>query len=127
MLPLAYAPAWVTASLLLVAAVIYGSLAGGVQMPVPGQFDKLQHALAYAFLAVWFTGIFPRAQFWTVALGLAGLGLALEFMQHVMQFGRYGDPWDALANAVGIGAGVALGAWRTGGWALKVEQWLSRS
>jgi VanZ family protein len=96
-------------------------------MPVPGQFDKLQHALAYAFLAVWFTGIFPRAQFWKVALGLVCLGLALEFLQHVMQFGRYGDPWDVLANAVGVGAGVALGAWRTGGWALKVEQWLSRS
>ena len=125
LLPLAYAPAWVAASVLLVAAVVYGSLSVGVQLPGPGQFDKLQHAVAYAFLAVWFTGIVARGNFWKVALALASLGLALEFLQHVMQIGRYGDPWDMAANAVGIGVGVALGAWRTGGWALKVEQWLS--
>jgi len=128
MLPLAHARAWLIASLLLVAGVIYASLATIDLPPAPvAWFDKLEHACAYALLAVWFTGLVARRHYTWVVLGLAALGLALEFLQHAMQRGRTGDPWDMVANMLGITVGVALGTWLTGGWALKVEAWLRRS
>jgi VanZ family protein len=126
-LPLAHARVWVVASLLLLVAVIYLSLAPNQEVPTPGNFDKLQHAFAYAFLAAWFTGLVAKRGYWKVALALAALGLAMELLQHFMALGRQGDPLDMAANMLGIGIGVALGAWLTGGWALKVETWLKRN
>jgi hypothetical protein len=32
-----------------------------------------------------------------------------------------------VANVAGIGLGLVVAVWRTGGWALKVETWLSRN
>ena len=128
MLPLAYAPAWIAASLLLVAGVVFASLMPGPPAPLDlGHFDKLEHALAYAVLAVWFTGIVLRANYWKVALALAGLGIAIEFLQRAMPFGRTADPWDFAANLLGIAVGVVFATWRSGGWALGVERWLNRN
>ena len=127
MLPLAHAPAWIAASVLLVVAVLVVSLAPlSVPASLPTHFDKLEHALAYAGLAVWFTGIVTRSRYWLVALALTTFGLVIEFVQAVMPFGRYGDPLDLLANVAGIGAGIALATRTTGGWATRIEAWLSR-
>jgi VanZ family protein len=128
MLPLAHAPAWLVASLVLVAGVVYGSLALiGPDLPLPTHFDKLEHLVVYAGLALWFTGLVQSRHYWTVVLGLAALGLALEYLQFAMHRGRVGDPWDMAANLLGIAAGVTLAVTRTGGWAPKVEAWLSRN
>jgi len=124
-LPLANSRTWVAASLLLIVAVIFFSLAPGRQVSVPGNLDKVEHALAYTFLAVWFTGLVARGYYWKIVLALATLGLVMEVLQHVMALGRHGDPQDMAANVLGIGVGVALGTWRTGGWALRVESWLN--
>jgi len=127
-LPLAHAPAWIVASVLLVAAVLYVSLAPlNVPADLPTHFDKLEHAAAYVFLAVWFTGLVARPRYWLVAVTLVVFGLMIEFLQATMPFGRQGDPWDVLANVTGIGIGLGLARWVTGGWALKVETWRSRS
>ena len=128
MLPLAHAPAWIAASVLLVAGIVFLSLAPiAPDLSLPTNADKVEHALAYVCLALWFTGIVARRQFWKVALGLFALGMSIEFLQAAMPYGRQGDPWDLLANVVGIAAGMAIGARRTGGWALGVEAWLGRS
>jgi VanZ family protein len=128
MLPLAHAPAWLVASLLLVAGVVYGSLALiGPDLPLPRNVDKLEHFVVYAALALWFTGLVRRRHYWTVVLGLAALGVTLEYLQFAMHHGRTGDPWDMAANLLGIAAGVTLAVTRTGGWAPKVEAWLSRN
>jgi VanZ family protein len=128
-LPLEHPRAWIAASVLLVAGIVYLSLAPpiGPDLPLPANADKVEHALAYVGLALWFTGIVARQQFWKVALGLLALGLSIEFLQAAMPYGRQGDPWDLFANVVGIAAGVAIGARRTGGWALEVEAWLGRN
>jgi VanZ family protein len=128
MLPLAHARAWLVASLLLVVAVLYASLAP-LNLPenLPSHFDKVEHAFAYMFLAVWFAGLVVRAHYWKIVLALAALGLVIEILQHVMAFGRYGDPMDMAANLLGVGLGIALASRRLGGWALKVEAWLNRS
>jgi len=128
MLPLAHAPAWLVASLVLVAGVVIGSLALiGPDLPLPTHFDKLEHLVVYAALALWFTGLVQRRHYWAVVLGLAVLGLTLEYLQFEMRRGRMGDPWDMAANLLGIAAGVTLAVTRTGGWAPKVEAWLSRN
>lgn len=128
MLPLAHARAWIAASVLLLTAVVYLSLAPiGPKVPMHENFDKLEHALAYTCLAVWFTGLLARGHYWKIVVALAALGLLIEVLQHVMALGRVADPWDMAANVVGIVAGVALAALSTGGWALKVEAWLNRN
>jgi VanZ family protein len=127
-LPLAHAPAWIVASVLLVVAVLYVSLAPlNVPAELPTHFDKVEHAAAYVFLAVWFTGLVARPGYWRVAVALVAFGLTIEFLQAAMPFGRQGDPWDVLANVAGIGIGFALARSLTGGWALKAEAWLNRN
>lgn len=127
MLPLAHARAWIAASVLLVAGVLYASLAPlSLPADLPTHFDKLQHALAYVCLTVWFTGFATRPRYWRVALALTAFGLAVELLQSSLPFGRQGDPLDLVSNVGGIGAGIAIATWATGGWAARVETWLSR-
>jgi len=126
-LPLAHAPAWITASVLLVVAVLYASLAPLELPPAPSNFDKVEHAFAYMCLTVWFTGLVARSRYGRVALALAALGLVIELLQESMPFGRQGDPLDMAANLVGIGAGLAVAGWKTRDWAIRIEAWLNRS
>jgi VanZ family protein len=127
-LRLAYAPAWIAASVLLVVTVLYLSLAPlNIPAELPTHFDKVEHAVAYVFLAVWFTGLVARPRYWRVVAALVAFGLTIEFLQAAMPYGRQGDPWDVLANITGIGVGLAIASVATGGWALKVEAWLNRT
>jgi len=113
---------------LLVVTVLYLSLAPlNVLAELPTHVDKFEHAAAYVFLAVWFTGLVARPRYWRVVTALVVFGLTIEFLQAAMPFGRQGDPWDVLANITGIGVGLAIASVATGGWALKVEAWLNRS
>jgi len=50
----------------------------------------------------------------------------MEILQQMMQRGRYGDPFDMAANALGVAAGLSLALWQTGGWARWIEAWLAR-
>ena len=128
MLRLAYAPVWIAASVLLVVTVLYLSLAPlNIPAELPTHFDKVEHAAAYVFLVMWFTGLVARPRYWRVVAALVVFGLTIEFLQAAMPFGRQGDPWDVLANVTGIGVGLAIASVATGGWALKVESWLNRS
>lgn len=124
MLPLAHKPWWVLASLALVVLVILGSLGPPLPSSLPDGTDKVEHFGAYLFLAVWFTGLYPRERYWPVALLLIGLGLLMEALQYAMHLGRDAAPLDMAANLAGVAAGMLLGSTLTGGWARKVEAWL---
>jgi VanZ family protein len=68
--------------------------------------DKVMHILAYALLVLTWPGDWISSR--AVRFGLAGgLGLVLEIGQGVLPTGRFMDCWDALANALGAGLGLA--------------------
>jgi VanZ family protein len=126
MIPLRHRRLWVAASVALVAAIVYSSLTPDLALPMPTGFDKIEHFTAYCGLAVWFTGIFPRARYWLVVTALLVLGLSVEIAQGVMQLGRSAEFFDMVANAAGVGVGLLLALALTGNWATRVDAWLSR-
>ena len=125
MIPLRHRRLWIAISVALVGAIVYSSLTPDLVLPTPDGFDKVEHFTAYCGLAVWFTGLYPRARYWQVVSGLLALGLGVEVAQGVMQLGRSAEPLDMAANAAGVGVGLLLALALTGGWARRVESWLS--
>jgi VanZ family protein len=91
-----------------VVAVSILSLAPSDALPAIDVWDKLQHVLAYFALAVTGAVAFParRALPW-LAIGLLILGSVLEAMQAVVP-GRVAAVDDAVANAIGVGLGLAI-------------------
>lgn len=87
------------------AVILWLSLAPTNDLPSVTLWDKLEHAMAYFGLAVLGGAAFP-GQVWRVAGGLFAFGVGVEASQALMAFGRQGDPADALANAIGVVAGV---------------------
>ena len=124
MLTLRYRTLWITASVVLVLVVVWGSLQSAFGGPEIHGFDKVEHFGTYMVLAVWFTGLYRRPRYWVIVGGLLALGLTMEIGQFLMQAGRMGDPYDMAANAAGIAAGLLLALRATGGWAQKVESWV---
>ena len=95
-------------------AVIALSLLPQETLPETGMWDKLNHALAYAVLAVsggfGFKGLRSLLM---VGIGLVVLGAGLELVQSVTP-GRDGSIADAVANLVGVALGsLALAATNT--------------
>jgi VanZ family protein len=125
MLELRHRWLWVTASIVLVLGVIWGSLQTGLHLPVPAGFDKVEHFGTYLVLALWFTGLFPRRRYWVVVGALLLLGLSMEIGQYLMHAGRMADPDDMAANTAGVALGLIMALLATGGWAPKVDAWLS--
>ncbi len=73
----------------------------------PG-LDKLQHALAYAGLAL-SVGLAGGVRWWAMAgLLLVAYGAALEGLQAVTPWQRFPSLADALANAAGVAIGLGL-------------------
>ena len=85
------------------------SLLPPIELGAPRDSDKLGHLLAYFTLSAWAVMILRsrRGQF-LAALGLFVLGLSMEFAQAQLTTTRLGDPRDALANTLGILAGMSL-------------------
>lgn len=98
--------------LLLAAAGLVGIALVAVESLVAGQphtvhTDKILHFSGYAILALVFT-LAMRSRFCVPALiGLATMGVVIEFLQ--TQTGRTYDLQDAYANATGVAVGGALG------------------
>lgn len=77
--------------------------------PLPRNSDKIHHLLAYFALAAAAVQIYRRgAMLWLVGLGLVAMGIAIEVMQGTLTSTRAADPYDALANAIGVGCGLAM-------------------
>jgi VanZ family protein len=85
------------------------SLLPPIELGAPSDSDKLGHLLAYFILSAWAVSLFHsrRAQL-LAALSLFALGLSMELAQAQLTTTRLGDPLDAVANTLGILAGLAL-------------------
>ena len=75
--------------------------------PLPQGSDKIEHVLAYFVLAASAVQLFLRSRLPVVACGLVLLGVAIEFAQGAFTATRSADVFDALADAIGVIAGMA--------------------
>ncbi|CAN7166114.1 VanZ family protein [Pseudoxanthomonas sp. LjRoot168] len=100
---------WLGFWLLAVAAVIVLSLVNLSGLPpVPEGGDKVEHFLAYGVLSAAAMQLFAtRRGCLIVAALLVALGVCLEFAQGTLTATRMADPRDALANTLGVLAGLA--------------------
>lgn len=95
---------WYFGWLLCIALSLTPPLQVGVGLP---QGDKLGHFLAYALLSAWAVWIFAGArQHWRAALALCVLGVAMEVAQGAFARDRMMDGYDAIADALGVLAGL---------------------
>ena len=77
---------------------------------LPGIFnwwDKAQHAIAFAVLAVLAVLAYPEASRLRIALLLIGQGVLIEVLQYYGGY-RFGDWQDAVADGVGVLVGLAM-------------------
>ncbi|KRG68381.1 hypothetical protein [Pseudoxanthomonas dokdonensis] len=83
--------------------------------PLPSGSDKLEHFSAYFLLAAGAVQLFARPRVvCACGLALVLMGVALEFAQGAYTSTRMQDGWDAVANSIGVIAGIAtvLTPWR---------------
>ena len=113
---------WLALWALMIATVIAGSLLPARElppMPFDG-FDKFQHLFGYAVLSAYASMLFARMRAQALAAaGLVVLGIGLELAQAALTASRQADPADALVNALGVLAGLAVAA-------TPLAQWLRR-
>lgn len=121
MLPLRFPRLWLGLGWAAVVFAIVVCLVPVTKLPPANVSDKTEHFAAYLLLSLWFAGIYPRARYWIIAIGLCVLGVLIEFAQGAMQLGRHADAMDVIANSTGIVAGLTLCWLGLGGWAQWVE------
>jgi hypothetical protein len=98
-----------------IALVVVLSLLPAPDLPQAPGGDKLHHFLAYGLLAAWAVQLYTRwPSLLGAGLGLVLLGIGLEHAQGVLTDTRMADGRDALANTLGVIAGLAtrLTPWR---------------
>lgn len=122
MLSLRFPKLWLGLGWLAVVLAIIVCLVPMNELPQPpGLNDKSEHIIGYVLLSCWFAGIYPKSRYWIIGVGLAVMGVLVEFAQGAMHLGRQADPYDVLANCIGVLLGMLLSWWWLGGWAQRVE------
>ena len=119
---------WVAIWIAMIGGVVASSLLPGHDLPeVPDGFDKVEHFLGYLLLGAWAVMLFAarRAQA-VAAAGLIALGVALEVAQGAWTVSRMADSADALANSLGVLAGLMLGPTPAARALLRVEAAIRR-
>jgi hypothetical protein len=122
LLTLRFPRLWSTLGWLLVVTVAVGSLIPGPLIAeVMNVSDKLQHAVAYFLLMVWFAGFYRRSFYPVIAAVLLGLGIGLDLLQGLTETRSF-DWHDIAMNSVGVALGFAMSLFLLGGWCQRLEQ-----
>ncbi len=130
--PLRWFGLWQGLWWLAVIVVIVVSLLPPPPVPsMPGS-DKLGHLLVYFTLMAGAVQLHRGRALWLSAAALVGLGLGLEFAQDMLTTSRQFEWRDALANTLGVLAGLALAATSAAQWLGRLERrlaacWASRA
>ena len=99
---------WAALWMLGIAVVVVASLVPARDLPDLQVSDKAEHLAAYALLAAGAVKLFRRRLSLAEACVLLVLmGIGLEYLQASMRLGRTLDRADALANTLGVLAGLA--------------------
>lgn len=118
---------WLVSGWILVAVAVLVSIVPPSELPKMGGIsDKLEHAVAYSALALWFAGIYPKSRYPLIGVGLLVMGIVIEGLQGAMNLGRQADMRDVYANTLGIVSGLLLALIWLGGWAQRVESWTKK-
>jgi len=89
------------------AAVLWVTLIPADEVPQTGIWDKFEHFIAYAVLALLGAWALQKGLV-RLAIGLILMGVGVEVLQTLMHVGRQGDIRDALANSLGVATGIGL-------------------
>ncbi|UXA51929.1 VanZ family protein [Xanthomonas prunicola] len=103
---------WVGLWIAAIVVVIAVCLGPPPEIPeLPDDSDKAEHFLTFALLCWGAVQLFAtrRAQV-VAAICLVALGIGIEIAQGALTTNRSADPYDALADTLGIAAGLCL-AW----------------
>lgn len=107
--PLRFPRVWLGLWWLAIAVTIVVCLIPPPPLALPQNSDKVEHFLAYFLLASAAVQIYrKRAALLWAGAGLVLLGVGIEFLQGALTTDRMADPMDALANSVGVVAGMAV-------------------
>ncbi len=100
---------WTGLWTLAVVLVIVACLIPPPPIALPENGDKGEHFLAYFILASSAVQLFRpgRSLLW-VGVGLVLMGIGIEFAQGALTRNRMADPMDALANTIGVLAGMGI-------------------
>ena len=107
--PLRFPRVWLGLWWLAIVVTIVVCLIPPPPLALPQNSDKVEHFLAYFLLASAAVQIYrTRAALLWAGAGLVLLGVGIEFLQGALTTDRMADPMDALANSVGVVAGMAM-------------------
>jgi VanZ family protein len=118
---------WLASGWVLVVLAVIASIMPLTEMPKLGVSDKLEHVVAYAVLALWFAGIYPKSRYPMIGVLLLIMGIVIEGLQGAMNLGRQADLRDVYANTIGVVSGLLLALIWLGGWAQRVEALTKKS
>lgn len=123
MLPVRHPRWWLVLGWAFILFAVIVCLLPGKALPNTGVNDKIEHWMLYAFLTVWFCGLYPRSRYVFIATALFLMGGGIELAQGAMHMGREADIRDVVANTAGIVVGLLLALAGLGGWAQWIDGW----
>lgn len=118
---------WFCLGLVIALGIAVVCLMPGSSLPRTGISDKSEHLLAFGALAFWFGSIVVRRDLGWLALALVAFGGVIELLQGAMRLGRDAEFRDVMADAAGVGLGLALALSPLGRWAQWMEQRILRT